>query len=61
MGINDSCGIDTNGNPAEDALLDAITEIDVVEHRIGGLCFLGEDAVVNVEEERLLVGGVGLE
>lgn len=52
-------GINAHGNPPEDTLLDALAEVHVVEHGVRGGCFLGEDAVVDVEEEFLRVGRVG--
>lgn len=53
--------IDTNSDPSKQSLLNTITEIDVVEHGIRVLSFLGEDAVVGVEKQLLRVGGVGLD
>lgn len=61
MGVDDSSRINPDRNPSEQALLNAITKIDVVEHRIRVLGFLGKDAVVGVQTQLLRVGGVGLD
>jgi hypothetical protein len=61
IGVDNSRRIDTDRDPREHAFFNAITKINVVEHRVGVLSFLGEDAVVGVEEQLLRVGGVGLD
>ena len=60
-GRSDYGRINTDCDPSEETLLDAVTEVDVVKNRVGGSSFLGEDAIIGVEQEFLSVGDVGLD
>lgn len=61
MGRDDSIRINADCDPSEEAVGDAVTEVDVVEHGIRGSGGLGEDSVVGIKQKLLCVGGVGLD
>lgn len=57
-------GVDTKNNPGEEAVLDAVAELDVVKEGVGGAVGLGlggDDAIVGVGGVGLGVGVVGVE
>lgn len=57
-------GVDTKDDPGQEAVLDVITELDVVEERVGGAVSLGlggNDTVVSIGEVGLGVGVVRVE
>lgn len=57
-------GVDTEDDPGQEAVLDVVTELDVVEERVGGAVGLGlgsDDTVVGIGEVGLGVGVVGVE
>lgn len=57
-------GVDTKDDPGQEAVLDAVTELDVVEEGVGGAVGLGlggDDTVVGVGGVGLGVGVVGVD
>jgi hypothetical protein len=58
--VDDRGRVNANSDPGEDAVLDAVAEVHVVEDGIGVGGLVSKDTVVDVEQELLCVRGVWL-